>query len=183
LSYAARHPTAVRALALVGCGTYDRRSRSEYQHRFEARLDDTSRVRRDELEAALARGGTGAERDGVLALRGELAAAAQAVELLPAGGLPTLPADAAGHEETWRDVLRRQDSGLEPRSFEAISAPVLMLHGAEDPHPGAMIRDSLLPYVPQLEYVEITRCGPEWWRERQVRASFLRALGAWLAER
>jgi len=183
LSYAARHPTAVRALALVGCGTYDRRSRSEYQHRFEARLDDTSRVRRDELEAALARGGTGAERDGVLALRGELAAEVQSVELLPDGGLPTLPADAAGHEETWRDVLRRQDSGLEPRSFEAISAPVLMLHGAEDPHPGAMIRDSLLPYVPQLEYVEITRCGHEPWRERQGRASFLSALGAWLAER
>src|SRR5262249_29114197 len=104
-------------------------------------------------------------------------------ELLPDGGLPTLPADAAGHEETWRDVLRRQDSGLEPRSFEAISAPVLMLHGAEDPHPGAMIRDSLLPYVPQLEYVEITRCGHEPWRERQGRASFLGALGAWLAER
>src|SRR5262249_56105413 len=106
LSSAARHPTAVRALALVGCGTYDRRSRSEYQHRFEARLDDTSRVRRDELEAALARGGTGAERDGVLALRGELAAEVQSVELLPDGGLPTLPADPPGPEAPWHTALR-----------------------------------------------------------------------------
>jgi hypothetical protein len=57
-----------------------------------------------------------------------------------------------------------------------------MLHGVEDPHPGPMIRDSLLAYVSQLEYAEIQRCGHESWRERHGREPFLAALRAWLRE-
>lgn len=183
LSYAARHPTAVRALALVGCGTYDERSRAEYERRFEARLDDEGRARRSELATLTARARTDAERDRVLALRGDLAAEVQSVDLLPESESAALPADAAGHEETWRDVLRRQAAGLEPRSFDAISARVLMLHGDEDPHPGPMIRDALLPHITGLEYVEIARCGHEPWRERHAREPFLDALRSWLAAR
>ncbi|HYV60996.1 MAG TPA: alpha/beta hydrolase [Acidimicrobiia bacterium] len=119
LSYAARHPTAVRALALVGCGTYDDASRAEYERRFEARLDDADRARRAELWAAMTRARTGAERDHVLMLRGEFAAEVQSVDLLPDAEPAWLPADARGHEETWRDVLRRQAIGVEPRSFDA----------------------------------------------------------------
>lgn len=184
LSYAARHVNTVRALVLIGCGTYDEASRAEYESRFEARLDEADRARRDELRAAMARARTDAERDEVQALRGELAAEVQSVDLLPdvAPGARR-PADAAGHEETWRDVLRRQAAALEPRSFDAIRAPVLMIHGDEDPHPGPMIRDSLLPHVAHLEYVEIARCGHEPWRERHGREPFFAALRAWLAAR
>lgn len=92
-----------------------------------------------------------------------------------------LVVDAKGHEETWNDVLRRQAAGVEPRSFDAIEARVQMLHGEGDPHPGPMIRDSLLPHIPQLEYVELARCGHEPWRERHGREPFLAALRSWLA--
>jgi pimeloyl-ACP methyl ester carboxylesterase len=183
LSYAAHHPNAVRALALVGCGTYDEASRAEYQRRFEARLDDSDRARREELHVAMARARTVAERDDVFARQGEFAADVQSVDALPDSGPAPPPGDAAGHAETWNDVLRRQAHGLEPRSFDAISAPVLMLHGDEDPHPGPMIRDALLPHVAQLEYVEITLCGHEPWRERHGREPFLAALRTWLAAR
>jgi pimeloyl-ACP methyl ester carboxylesterase len=92
-------------------------------------------------------------------------------------------ADPAGQEETWRDVVRRQEAGIEPQSFAAIRAPVLMLHGEDDPHPGAMIRDSLLPYVPHLEYVEIPGCGHEPWEDANGRAQFFTALRSWLEVR
>src|SRR5262249_9726581 len=180
LSYAASRPSAVGALALVGCGTYDEPSRAEYERRFEARLDDARRARRSELQAATTRARTDAERDHVLALRGEFAAEVQSVELLPDAQASLVRADAAGHEQTWRDVLRRQALGLEPRAFAAISAPVLMIHGDEDPHPGPMIRDALLPHVAHLEYVEISRCGHYPWRERHAREPFLDALRSWL---
>src|SRR5262249_4953956 len=74
LSDAASRSSAVGALALVGCGTYDEASRAEYERRFEARLDDVRRARRSELQAATTRARTDAERDHVLALRGEFAA-------------------------------------------------------------------------------------------------------------
>jgi pimeloyl-ACP methyl ester carboxylesterase len=134
LSYAARYPEQVRALVLVGCGTYDEASRAEYRRRRDA----------SEPHAQ------------------------------------PLFFDAAGQEETWQDVLHRQATGLEPRSFAAIRAPVLMLHGEDDPHPGTMIRDSLLPHIPHLEYMGIPRCGHEPWREAHGREPFFIALRAWL---
>jgi pimeloyl-ACP methyl ester carboxylesterase len=141
LSYAARYPELVRALTLVGCGTYTQASRDEYERRINATRD-----------------ASGSEPKRV-------------------------PEDPAGHEETWRDVLRRQAAGIEPQSFTAIRAPVLMLHGKDDPHPGEMIRDSLLPHIPHLEYVGIARCGHEPWQEGVGRRQFDAALRAWLRER
>jgi pimeloyl-ACP methyl ester carboxylesterase len=182
LSYAARYPASVRALALVGCGTYDTASRTEYERRFEARLGDVGRARRDELNEAMERARGRAERDEVLALRGAYAAEVQAVDLLPETDTP-VDADAAGQDETWRDVLRRQAAGLEPQSFDDIESPVLMLHGDDDPHPGTMIRDTLRPHIPQLEYIGIPRCGHEPWRERHGREPFFTALRGWLRER
>jgi hypothetical protein len=58
-----------------------------------------------------------------------------------------------------------------------------MLHGAHDPHPGKMIRDSLLPYIPHLEYHEWEPCGHEPWLERHVREDFFRFLRVWLIRR
>ncbi len=91
--------------------------------------------------------------------------------------------DARAHEETWNDMLRAQKDGLYPAAFSAILSPVLMLHGAFDPHPGPMIRDNLLPFLPQLEYREWERCGHEPWRERGVSEEFFQVLGSWLAAR
>jgi hypothetical protein len=36
-------------------------------------------------------------------------------------------------------MIRLQDHGVYPAAFSAIRSPVLMLHGAVDPHPGRMI--------------------------------------------
>ena len=83
-------------------------------------------------------------------------------------------------EVTWADMVRLQGEGVYPAAFAAIHAPVVMLHGADDPHPGAMIRDSLRPYLPQLEYSEIPRCGHYPWRERHARDDFIARLRDWL---
>jgi pimeloyl-ACP methyl ester carboxylesterase len=180
LSYAARHPERVGALALVGCGTYDDASRTEYERRINANLGDAGRKRLRELRAAMDETRDSAERDRLLALRGAVNAEAQSVDLLPEERSEPIPADAAGHEETWHHVLHRQAAGVEPQSFTAIKAPVLMLHGDGDPHPGPMIRDSLLPYIPHLEYVGIPHCGHEPWRERYGRQPFFETLRAWI---
>jgi pimeloyl-ACP methyl ester carboxylesterase len=180
LSYAARYPAAVRSLALVGCGTYDTASRAEYERRIEANLGIDGQARKQQLRTALEHAHDPAERDRLLGLLGALNADAQSVDVLP-DAQPEVAVDAAGHEQTWHDVLRRQATGLEPASFDAIRAPVLMLHGDDDPHPGGMIRDTLAPFIPQLEHVGIPRCGHEPWRERHGREPFFTALRAWLS--
>jgi pimeloyl-ACP methyl ester carboxylesterase len=80
-------------------------------------------------------------------------------------------------------MLRLQAAGVYPAAFSAIDLPVLMLHGAEDPHPGALIRASLEPFLPQLEYHEWNRCGHYPWLERAVRDEFFATLTDWLDRR
>ena len=94
---------------------------------------------------------------------------------------PSEPFDLRAHTETWEDMLRLQESGLYPAAFSAIRSPVLMLHGAYDPHPGRMIQAGLAPYLPQIEYREWERCGHDPWCERYARDEFFAVLSIWLA--
>jgi pimeloyl-ACP methyl ester carboxylesterase len=77
-------------------------------------------------------------------------------------------------------MLRLQATGAYPQALERIAAPVLMLHGALDPHPGQAIRDSLAQYVRRLEYHEWVDCGHYPWLERSTRNQFYERLEAWL---
>ena len=88
--------------------------------------------------------------------------------------------DLFANRQTWDDMTRLQANGTYPAAFAAIHVPVLMLHGSFDPHPGAMIRDSLEPHIPQLEYREWERCGHVPWLERAARHEFFRVLHQWL---
>lgn len=178
LSYAAAYPERVTRLGLVGCGSYDEASRVCYRQRLAGRLGDDT-VRFDTLARQLAEASTSVGHEPLLAELGELAERAQSVDPLPQLE-PRLPLDAAGHAETWADVLRRQASGQEPSAFAAITCPVVMFHGRDDPHPGPAIRDSLRRHIPQLDYFEFRDCGHRPWRERQARPEFMRTLTAWL---
>jgi pimeloyl-ACP methyl ester carboxylesterase len=173
LAYAAAHPDDAGPVAAVGCGTFDPAARAEYRRRVDARTSDDVRARLAALDDEPI------DADDRLRRAGDLLRTVYAHDLVEEIE-PTDPCDARAHEETWRDMMRLQDDGTYPVAFAAITSPVLMLHGAEDPHPGQMIREGLLPHVPQLEYVEWDRCGHLPWLERHVRDAFYDALTAWL---
>jgi len=180
LSFAAKYPERVRALALIGCGTYDQASRTAFHQSMEARLALPEYRTLDALLAQMQAERDPQERDRLFTRMGELSMKAQSFEPLDPIENP-MPADEAGYTETWQDVLKLQREGREPAAFASIRCPVLIIHGDDDPHPGRMTRDILRKVMPQLEYVGIPRCGHEPWRERHGRDPFLRALRGWLA--
>jgi pimeloyl-ACP methyl ester carboxylesterase len=90
------------------------------------------------------------------------------------------PFDVTAHAQTWDDMVRLQHEGFYPQAFAAIRSPVLMIHGDHDPHPGAMIRDSLKPYLPKLKYCELEKCGHSPWIEQFARDEFFTTLKAWI---
>jgi pimeloyl-ACP methyl ester carboxylesterase len=172
LAYAAAHPDATAALVLVGCGTFDRASREQYAAAREARTD--ARLREQMRLAA-----ESPDPDEGLKRRGALMLALDSYDPIPS------PADldrcdARGHEETWSDMIRLQETGVYPAAFAAIREPVLMLHGTHDPHPGRMIRASLEPHTPHLEYREWERCGHYPWLEKAARDEFFELTKRWL---
>jgi len=159
LAYAAEHPERAGPLALIGCGTFDERSRARMREVLDERLTPETRRRLEALDPV------------------------ESLYSFDPVDEPdeSEPVDARAHRETWEDMLRLQREGVYPAAFRAIRSPVLMLHGGYDPHPGRMIRDSLAPYLPQLEYHEWERCGHYPWREKAVREEFFALLGDWLA--
>ena len=176
LAYAAEHPAKPAALVLIGCGTCSLAARAEFEARLEARLTPADRAEIAHIRQ------TEADADRQLAALGRLMTRVYGYDI---EDVPNDAAtfDAAAHNETWADMLRLQRDGSYPAAFAAISAPVLMLHGEADPHPGRMVEDDLLKHIPHLEYRELQKCGHCPWLERQARRTFFETLEAWLAAR
>jgi len=172
LAYAAAHPSRAGPLVLIGCGTFDPVARERMRATIEERMDESLRRRLDRLARDVP--------DRRFQAIGDLILPLYAFDV-DAPDLEGEPCDARAHQETWSDMVRLQEEGLYPAAFAAITSPVLMLHGAFDPHPGAMIRASLGPYLPRLEYTEWERCGHYPWAERAVRDEFFAVLREWLA--
>jgi len=175
LAYAADHPDRVAGIALVGCGTFDPASRLIYRERLEARLTAGVRARIEQLETDIA------DPNARLLAKADLLLPVYSHDLITSD-TETIHADAHANEETWQDMLRLQEAGVYPAAFGRIVAPVLMLHGSVDPHPGSAIRDSLLPHLPQLVYHEWAACGHYPWLERSVHEEFGELLSAWLVD-
>jgi pimeloyl-ACP methyl ester carboxylesterase len=160
LAYAAAHPEKAGPLVLIGCGTYDTVARARMKELIAERTTPDLRRRfadrPDDLLTAV-------------------------YSFDPIGyDLEYLGFDRRANRETWDDELRLQADGTHPAAFARIRSRVLMLHGDVDPHPGMMIRDSLRPYLPQLEYKEWAHCGHYPWNEREVREDFYSTLRSWL---
>jgi len=176
LAFAAEHSGLVGSLVLVSCGTFDKVARRRLEANRERRVDDGLRRRMERLEREAL------DEDDCLARIGRLLLPAYSHDLVD-HGLEFTGCDAAAYRQTWNDMLRLQAAGVYPAAFSAIDLPLLMLHGVEDPHPGALIRASLEPYVPQLEYREWNSCGHYPWLERAVREKFFSTLTDWLDRR
>lgn len=176
LAHTAAHPDDAVALVLIGCGTFDAASRDRMIAIREERTDDPLRRRLESLSETIP------DPDERLRAMGNLMLPLYSYR--PAAGASELEAcDARAHRETWDDMLRLQDDGVYPDAFASIHVPVIMLHGAYDPHPGGLIRASLTPHVPQLEYHEWEQCGHYPWLERAVREDFFAVLRRWLVAR
>ncbi len=174
LAYAAAHPDACGPTVLIGCGTFDPAARERMWAIVAERMTDPIRRDMEDLAAQIA------DPDARMRARGALIEPLYSYDLAAAGE-ESGECDPRAHDETWQDMMRMQDEGVYPAAFAAIETPVLMLHGADDPHPGRMIRASLERYLPQLEYREWERCGHSPWLERFAREEFFAVLRGWLA--
>jgi pimeloyl-ACP methyl ester carboxylesterase len=176
LCYAAQYPEKAGPIILVGCGTFDQTARSQMQATIEARKDANLRSRLRRLSAEFT--------DPTDRFMQTVKLTRPLYDFDPIDPYPDQeehgPFDSVAHEETWNDMLRLQADGVFPGAFEVIESPVLMLHGQHDPHPGKMIRDSLLPYLPQLEYHEFEDCGHTPWIEESAREAFYSVIREWL---
>jgi len=174
LVFASRHPDRISALVLIGCGTFDQRARARLQQVLAQRTTRELKARLAALESEIP---DAAER---FAEAHRLSDFIYTYRRAEDADDPIEQVDLKGHLESWNDMVRLQAAGVYPAEFTSIRCPVLMLHGTYDPHPAAMIRDSLEAHVPHLEYHEFEKCGHSPWVEEYARDRFLATARSWL---
>jgi pimeloyl-ACP methyl ester carboxylesterase len=173
LAYAAEHSETIYSIALVGCGTFDKASRKVIVQKRRLKIADyISKHPEHKADLQLDIGAQMMKWHGMT----------DAYEPLPIddAALAPEPFDMQGHTETWQDMLRSQETGIYPQSFTSVKVPTIMLHGADDPHPGSMIRDTLKRYIPHLQYHEFPRCGHDPEIEKYAKDEFFSVLSNWL---
>jgi len=175
LAFAAAYPGVSGPIALVGCGTFDPASRNAMHRLVARRTDAILRRRLDRLAQQYP------DPDERFQALGNLMLPIFSCDLDTAE-LVFQSGNHRAFEETWQDMLRLQAEGIYPAAFRLIQSPVIMLHGAIDPHPGRMICKSLQTYIPQLEYQELTHCGHYPWLEKAARDPFFRLLRHWIMQ-
>jgi pimeloyl-ACP methyl ester carboxylesterase len=172
LTYAARHPARVDRVVAIGCGTFDAETRKIYQARMAERTNGATRRRMDEIQAALASEKDQSRRDAMLAELGGICTRLQAFDPIETDSPDSLCCDEKAFRETWTNAVALQEQGLQPAEFSRITAPVTMIHGDADPHPGRLIHESLKLFIRDLGYIEILRCGHKPWIERHAAEAF-----------
>ncbi len=169
LCYAAKYTGRVESLVLIGCGTFDGESREVMTQRRMAKMSPGQRRRLDALE------NEDEQNDKALAALGAMMRDVDSYELMKVDYAIEYY-DALGFRQTWEDMIALQKAEVYPQGFRAVTAGAVMLHGADDPHPGRMIYENLRQYMPGLEFIEFTKCGHYPWLEKHANREFYNSL-------
>jgi len=174
LLFAARHPEKVRRIVLVGCPPFYARDARAIRRTRRTRLRPAEWKEFRALERELSSPGARALPT-MLRRLGELSEVADSFELIPREASPTR-VDPIVFRKVWNEAAELRSTGALLRRVREVSAPILVVHGEDDPHPAKGVVDPLRRLGLSVHVVLLGRCGHEPWRERHGRGPFYRAL-------
>ena len=176
LIFAAQQPSYVRKLILVGSGPLDARYAAGIGETRMGRLSEDKRRRLNALEASLDDPAE-ADKSAALAAIGALIVRADAYDPLPHDAEETQVRFEV-FERVWAEAEELRARGGFLELARRIACPVVAIHGDDDPHPAAGVREPLAAIVPGFRFILLDRCGHEPWIERHARDEFYRVLQA-----
>ena len=169
---AARYPTLVRKLILVGSGVYEERYAAGIGQTRLSRLGDAERMEAHALMDALSDPMV-ADKSVPFARLGALFTRTDAYDPVTLD-TEVIEVQYAVYQQVWQDAQRLRASGALLGAGRHIMCPVVAIHGDYDPHPAEGIREPLAGVLTDFRFILIERCGHLPWIERQARADFFR---------
>ncbi len=172
LIFAARHPSFVKKLILVGSGPLEEKYASKIAEIRESRLDKGDNLKLRALEDAL--NGPGViDKDEVFALFGKLIEKADTYDALPdAGDDEKIVYREDINRSVWSEAAQLRRSGKLLDLAKTIGCPVIAVHGDYDPHPAEGVEKPLRQSVMDFRLILLKGCGHEPWKERLARERF-----------
>jgi pimeloyl-ACP methyl ester carboxylesterase len=171
---AARYPSLVRKLILIGSGPYE----EEYaMHIVETRLRRLTEGERDEVPSLLKAFDDPSVKDKSMFMGrlGELMSRADSYDPLPHAN-EILEWQYNIYHNVWREAaeLRRNRNLLE--LGKKIECSVVAIHGDHDPHPAEGVRNPLSRVLKDFRFILLEKCGHYPWYERQAKDRFFTIL-------
>ncbi len=174
LIFAARHPSYVKKLILVGSGPLEEKYTPKIAETRVRRLDGEEKRKLLALESALNDPGV-KDKDTVFARFGELMARVDSYDPLP-GEEEKIEFREDINRSVWREAAQLRRSGELLRIAMQVQCPVVAIHGDYDPHPAEGVEIPLKKAAKGFRFILLEDCGHEPWRERGAREKFYEAL-------
>jgi pimeloyl-ACP methyl ester carboxylesterase len=167
---AARYPTLVRKLILVGSPPFEEHYASSIT---KTRLDRLSSVERLEAQVLIGRLEDPEEGDKnpLLARLGLLLSHADACDPVPAAD-ETFHCQYDMYRGVWDEACGLRKNQVLIRMAHAIRCPVVAIHGDRDPHPAEGVNGPLSRECPDFRFILLSKCGHRPWIERNASDAF-----------
>jgi pimeloyl-ACP methyl ester carboxylesterase len=179
---AARHPSIVKKLILVGSGAFEPDGGKNITENRLNRLSGKERVEALRLMDII-NGAAAGDKNKSLAHLGEILVKADTYEALPLEQEPEpLGVNEEINHKVWAEAEKLRKSGKLLEMGKKIRCPAVALQGDYDSHLGEGVRKPLSRILKDFRFILLEKCGHEPWMERHARDEFFRILRTEVAE-
>lgn len=171
---AAKNPSLVGKLVLVGSGPFEEKYASEI---MPARLSRLPENERNELALLLKKMESQGEKDSdaIMDRVGDLISKSDHFDPLPLEPEP-VEFRPEVYQSVWPEASRLRQSGELLEMGKKITCPVVAIHGDHDPHPADGVRIPLEKVLKDFKFVLLEKCGHDPWLEKHAREKFFEVL-------
>ena len=171
---AARYPTLVRKLILIGSPPFEERYAAAIT---KTRLDRLSSKERSEAQGLIGQLDDPSESDKnpLLARLGLLLSHADAFDPLPAND-EAFQCQYDLFRGVWDEACALRKKQVLIQMAHAVRCPVIAIHGDHDPHPSEGVNEPLSRECPDFRFILLPKCGHRPWIERNASDAFYEAL-------
>lgn len=169
-NFAARYPTRVNKLILIGSGSYEEKFAEGIQ---QTRLNRLNAADRAEVEAlfAVLTSPVANDKNRAFARFGRLLSIADAYDPISS------EAEAIDYrveifEPVWQEAAGLRRSGKLVELGKQLRCPVTAIHGDYDPHLAEGVQQPLSEILQSFHFILLNNCGHKPWIERQARGRF-----------
>jgi len=171
---AARHPSSLTKLILIGSGAYQEKYASAITGTRLNRLSEEERIEALSLMETLNDPATG-DKNRLMAQLGKLISKADSYDPLPYAD-EVLECQYDVYQSVWKEADELRSSGQLLKLGEKIQCPVVAIHGDYDPHLFRGVKDPLSRVIRDFRFILLENCGHQPWIERAARDKFFEIL-------
>jgi len=172
--FAARYPSLVRKLILIGSAPYEEKYALNITQARLSRLSERERERALSLMQTLSDLSI-ADKNTPLARLGKLLSKADSYDPLPYDD-EVLECRYDVFQGVWGQASELRSSGELLKLGKRIKCPVVAVHGDYDPHPFQGIVEPLSRTLKDFRFILLEKCGHRPWLERNARDRFYNIL-------